>query len=474
MTITSLSILGALALPILVACAGAPERTDDNAPAIIVDGDLSDWTTGPGLVATPSELIVHFVSHDEAHAIQAADFTTRFRIDADADPATGKRMTTNPLSSGVALSMGVEIQAELSPRDEDRFRAGSRAALFPNETDTFETGHHTLGFYVLPTHNAPSYEARFDRAKLAPLQHDGRVVVAVDAIDAQGNILSTQRFETTLPEFAPRDPHDGALPERTGIRAVSANILRSKPLADPEPFARILAALDPDIVLSQEWFGTDRADYEAWFAQHTEGAWNHAYSSDDHGVAIASRYPVLETRTLERSSTRAIFALLDTPGRPLLCVSIHLKCCGGAQSFEDVKRFQEADEINAQISIIRSKHPGAAVLIAGDVNLVGTRRPLDVLGMGLAIDDRDLTPAHTVTLGATAAITWTQADSSFSPGRLDWILYDDSAYDAAHAFTLDTELLSPELLEASGLDPLDSRVSDHLPLVVDLRARPED
>lgn len=474
MTTRALPVIAAITLPILGACASAPQRDDTptTTSSIIIDGDLSDWTPESAIIATPDELFLRFDSHDESQAIQAADFTTRIRIDSDNDITTGKRMITTTLASSVALSMGVEIQAELSPRRSDgTLRSGSAAALFTDD-DTIETGHDALGFYALPTHNAPSFEARFDRTKLPALQHDGPILVAVDFIDAQGRIYKTQQLETTLPEFAPR-PHDvSTLPEKSGTRVMSANILRSKPIADPEPFARLLSAIDPDIILYQEWFGTDESTYESWFAQHHDGDWNHAFSSEDHGVAVSTRYPILDSWTLKRSNTRAVFALVETPERPVLCVSVHLKCCGGAQSYEDVKRFQEAEEINAFITSIRAKNPDTAVVIAGDFNLVGTRRPLEVMGTALGLDDQDLTPAHTVTLGTNAAITWTEADSSFSPGRLDWLLYDTSAYEQGHSFALDTELLSPELLEESGLHPLDSRASDHLPLVIDLTPRP--
>jgi len=72
-------------------------------------------------------------------------------------------------------------------------------------------------------------------------------------------------------------------------------------------------------------------------------------------------------------------------------------------------------------------------------------------------------------LGDRAAYTWIQPWSRFSPGRLDWLLYDGSQATAARAFALDVPRLDDAARTAAGLERDDGAASDHLPLVLDLR-----
>ena len=65
-------------------------------------------------------------------------------------------------------------------------------------------------------------------------------------------------------------------------------------------------------------------------------------------------------------------------------------------------------------------------------------------------------------------LTWVDPKSSFTPGRLDWILVDDRAWTPINSWSLDTERLSDEVLNDAGLERADSRATDHLPIFVDL------
>jgi hypothetical protein len=65
-------------------------------------------------------------------------------------------------------------------------------------------------------------------------------------------------------------------------------------------------------------------------------------------------------------------------------------------------------------------------------------------------------------------LTWTDADSSFTPGRLDWLLVDDRAWMPMGSWSLDTAHLSDQVLKDAGLERDDSRATDHLPIFVDL------
>ena len=55
-------------------------------------------------------------------------------------------------------------------------------------------------------------------------------------------------------------------------------------------------------------------------------------------------------------------------------------------------------------------------------------------------------------LGDAAFYTWTDAETQFSPGRLDWLVYSHTTAQAINAFALDTAGLNDEVLEQAGLD----------------------
>ncbi|MBZ0171268.1 MAG: hypothetical protein K8E66_02710, partial [Phycisphaerales bacterium] len=103
----------------------------------------------------------------------------------------------------------------------------------------------------------------------------------------------------------------------------------------------------------------------------------------------------------------------------------------------------------------------------GDLNLVGSRGPLDLLLSGLAGNGGDLVTVDTPVLGSDAWYTWRDDQSTFGPGRLDWLLVGDAR--VVQAFSLDTRVRDPGVIAGWGLRPDDSAVSDHLPVVVDLR-----
>jgi hypothetical protein len=110
------------------------------------------------------------------------------------------------------------------------------------------------------------------------------------------------------------------------------------------------------------------------------------------------------------------------------------------------------------------------VLIAGDLNLVGTDAILDELvreGLGEPLSDVAPTAP-----GSPLAVTWRKAGSPYSPGRLDYLLVNPRAFREVSAFVLDTSQLSFRTLADAGLHRSDSaEASDHLAIVADLVQR---
>jgi endonuclease/exonuclease/phosphatase family metal-dependent hydrolase len=379
-----------------------------------------------------------------------------------------------------AQPQGVDLLIEYSPENEDGgIGIGMGVMSYGADGSGDSLGHAAIGAACLPTYSSEDYELRIDR--LAPgssvLPAAGWIDVVAEQVDADGNILWSDRQSIELParDAAP-EVVDVTLPARPehGVRVMSANVLFSSPLTNPDAFERVLRATDPDVILYQEWFRTEREKVEAWVSEHAGADWALHFPDERAGVAIATRFPIVARYdealppSGEGRPARACAALIDTDAGELLAISVHLKCCGGAGSEEDLTRIDQAKAINGFIAWVHEQHPDAMVVIAGDFNLVGSRVPLEVMARGLGVQGDDLDPALTPVLGDSSVVTWVDEKSRFGPGRLDWLLYDDSRSELVDAYMLNTRVLTDEALERLGLERDDSKASDHLPMVVDL------
>lgn len=112
------------------------------------------------------------------------------------------------------------------------------------------------------------------------------------------------------------------------------------------------------------------------------------------------------------------------------------------------------------------------VIVGGDFNLVGTRRPLDLVTQGLDPAGGDLAVVDALQLDGATNATWSQPGNVFPPGRLDFVLYSASGLGVARAFVFDTADLDAGWARRYDLQPGDrAEASDHLPLVVDFTLR---
>jgi len=121
------------------------------------------------------------------------------------------------------------------------------------------------------------------------------------------------------------------------------------------------------------------------------------------------------------------------------------------------------------------------VVVTGDMNLVGGAEQVLSLTEGLIADEASYGPSFAPdwdgtpfadswarVLGGFDVATWRDARSAFAPGKLDYIVYSDSALRLERAFILATEELDLDVLERYGLRSDDTlEASDHLPVVAD-------
>lgn len=467
---------------------------------IVVDGDTADWTAVPVRhtdvdLGASVNLQRLWVAHDPRYLFLRVQLDTALalpednslvlHLDTDDDPSTGRA--------------GHGLGAELT------WAFGRRTGTVVRERDTTRVGHDALGVSALPTVRARTFEVAVDRSARPggrPLFRGNRLRMALtiggDRLpDAEGGLgyrLSAAAVERSGPTL--RAPKPGRL------RLLSYNVRRDG-LFDPatQPaVGRVLRAVGPDVIGFQEIYEHSAAATGRvldTLAAPGEGGW--AVERAGRDLVVASRHPVRGVHTIpgyEGYESGAF--LLDTRealGRRLVVVVMHPPCCNfGPEDGAPSRNVQRQHVVDGVAAFLRDLNAGdgpfdvpegTPVVVLGDMNFVGDPQQPRTLRTGAIVHrDRfgppaapdgdgspllDVNPRQT---GRPMHTTWINAESTFPPGRLDYVFLSDSAPRAAHSFVLHTPSLADSTLARYGLKAADTRTaSDHLPLVVDIAAR---
>jgi exonuclease III len=284
------------------------------------------------------------------------------------------------------------------------------------------------------------------------------------------------------------------------LRVVSYNVNWDSVFPDVDPqqadkFVRVVNVLQPDVLHLQEIkrSADDVAALLDGICPLPDGATWHAHKGRDS--VIASIYPLsLQAVRPDPAGDRdCAMALVDLPddwyAHGFYFMNNHYRCCEG----NDSGRQRQSD---ALVNWMRdAREPGehidlptdTAMAIVGDLNIVDSFQPIDTLITGKIMDNAtygaDSPPDWDGSWGADAHplhnavgpddYTWRDDRSEFDPGRLDFVIYTDSIAHVTHKFVLNTTLMSPDELDATGLLEYDVTMDqvgslfDHLPLVVD-------
>jgi endonuclease/exonuclease/phosphatase family metal-dependent hydrolase len=272
-----------------------------------------------------------------------------------------------------------------------------------------------------------------------------------------------------------------------------------------QAFARIMAAVQPDIACLQEInerrSSSDLSVFLTGILGGTTG--DHWQAVHVRDTLLASRFPLiergyeLETRTILPHLDQAA-ALVDLPAAQFGDADVYAICAhfkAGGTLGDILLRVRQADAIMAHLRDFSANGTGSSILagtplvLLGDFNIYDTdpARQLRTLLNGDISDqerygadwspDWDATPLRDAqpTHNAQGAedYTWREDASPFNPRALDRIIYSDSVLKLEHAFVLDTELLTDGALERLGLqredvllDP-DLGIHDHFPVIAD-------
>jgi endonuclease/exonuclease/phosphatase family metal-dependent hydrolase len=289
----------------------------------------------------------------------------------------------------------------------------------------------------------------------------------------------------------------------TDLRVVSYNIHLDDIFPNDNPtqaakFARVMQALMPDVINLQEIYNHTAAQTASLMDSILPlagGATWYAHQSFDN--VLVSKYPLLmmATDTIpDPPSTSYAMALVNLPDTEFdvdfYFMNSHFKCCSD-QGFEEDRRRQQADALVNWMRDARTPgghvnlSAGTPMAVVGDLNVVQGLTPLNTLLTGDITnesvfgpdsppdwDGTSLADAHPVHNGS-GSIDWTYRSGSFTPSRLDYILYTDSDLRMANNYVLNTVSMSPDDRAATGLQQYDVTITttnyDHLPVVVDFR-----
>jgi hypothetical protein len=369
------------------------------------------------------------------------------------------------------------------------------------------------GVIVAPTHASREFEMRILRD--GPVRFGARMTARLVSLNRGGGVMDgltpfTIDLSVPLPRPVPI-PSGGESPlaraPETDFRVVSWNVGREDMFQQPDVFGAILRALAPDLLLLDEVAGGHSAEeVEALLNRILPGdqPWRAVYgvSGGSQRGVIATRgpaprlvapfdrvipYPDSTPALIAGDTTRgmqawlqsrlgsnvpATGAVVEIGGRRLLAVTVDLESGGAPGNAQDRLRRIEAAAIRdaAEAALLTGTRPAGVdgILLAGDLNLVGTRAPLEILAAPAA-DGPPFTVAHPLRLDGASSTTWENPDEPFTPGRLDFVLLHPGMMAVAGGFVFSSADLPPEWRAQHGLTETTSRVTDHLPVVTDLR-----
>ncbi|MBD3348384.1 MAG: hypothetical protein GF400_04200 [Candidatus Eisenbacteria bacterium] len=494
------------------AAPGSPQRP------IAVDGDFGEWETSDASFADERgdadglDLVSVSVRSDAARVAFLIELSPELNlqsgneltlvIDADADASTGDEIH----------GVGAELVWTFGRRRGSLWRDGRMRQAEQSElgllqaptvsSDTFEVsfarspgGEGANAVARAAAEDPPSSESpaprRFAPGREAADEH-GRLIesrvsfVLVDERAGSGDRLPDAGAATVaLSDGPPPPPREVSLEKEDpdDIRVLTYNVLFDGLFKRPSAFLRILRAIEPDIICFQEiWSHTARQAADQVSLALPETTWHGAHTTEGQ---IVSRYPFIEHSPIDEAGN--YWAVVDLPDETydvdIGVVSAHPPCC------EKEKERQE--QLDAVAAWLRERTTGNSaslprgtpIVVAGDMNLVGGSNQLRTLLAGEIVYEKTYGPSHPPDWDGTPLsdanprlaggldnYTWRDGRSSFAPGKLDYIVYSDSALGLGNAFVLSTERLPREALERYGLRADDTlEASDHLPVVADFR-----
>ena len=374
------------------------------------------------------------------------------------------------------------------------YNFGNREGTFFVGNNSYFISHSNIGLINAPTVKSSRFEIAIKRDATvlgnSVFQSDNIKVAFRDG--SSGDLIPNTNDEVeyffSTEDLEPLPTYSISKSSTADLRILSYNVLFDGLFdSSRQPaFERILQATQPDIIGFQEIYDNTSAQVADLVGNMTQVQYYHAKQGPDcHAI---SRYPIIESAFIpgyNQNAGNGAF-LIDLPGvaEHLLMIVAHPPCCSndfGRQIEVDLimEFLREAKNGNGPIPL----EAESRIVIVGDMNFVGDGRQLETLLTGDIVDESsygadfnpdwdgsDLLDSHPYATGVPFSYTWYSPNSSFSPGRLDYIIYSGSNLNLQNSYSLFTRGLPQDSLNTYNLNANDAIIaSDHLPVVADFK-----
>lgn len=286
------------------------------------------------------------------------------------------------------------------------------------------------------------------------------------------------------------------------VNVLSWNISGDAFIKEPAFFKSLVERSRPDILLLDEV--TDKAN-EAQLQKalqasnvHDQSNWHMSFgvSGGRQRTVIASRYPIepliefqriVAYPNLDKARLKELIikdgelkyaqsldsgisvngAIIITENKRLLVVSLDLECCGNyPSSWEEDKRRVEAREIRKQIKRVIQRVQVDGIIVAGDLNLVSTVKPLVIISGPYEKPHSGLIAADLTHIDKRQTWTWDGRGTKFPSRVLDLVIYSPTSLKLNSGYIFNPELLSLEAQQSLKLSGKKlEKIFSHLPLL---------
>jgi endonuclease/exonuclease/phosphatase family metal-dependent hydrolase len=395
----------------------------------------------------------------------------RLYLDTDNDPSTGTAV--NGIGADLYWTFG-----DLSGR-------------FYSGISSYVVYQYKIGLVEAPTFSSARYEIALDRSAtpvgLTPLFPGDTLKIVLKDLGEGSDMLPNQGEQVTYifdsTPLPPLEPVSLGRQNPTDLRILTYNVHQDD-FFDPSKehaFTRILSAINPDIIGFQEIYDHNVWDTIELVEMMIGGDWYGEKVNPD--IILVSRYPIIQVETIDGNGAFLVDLEEEYDCRMLL-VNAHLPA--GQNNFD------RQMEVDAIMGFIRDAKDGSGaivlgenspIMIIGDMNLVGYSSQWQTFITGdIVYQGQNGPPFDPDWDGSTFFdleprvtdepffYTWIDGPSSYSysPGRMDYIIFSDYVMAPETRFVLNTATINPDTLAAYGLNADDTDIaSDHLPTVGD-------
>jgi len=449
----------------------------DDISGVVDSGETISGTDFIQLKATNYDNYLFLYLEIDKEINLQSDNTIRLYIDNDNNETTG--ISVN--------GIGAEIE----------YTFGQRQGKFIYNDSSVSIHHNNIGLVSIPTVTSNIFEIQLNKNSIVdgrPLFPNNTIKIVIENLVTDGDMIPNNigGYEFTFSNLEPQHNISYSIKklDPENLRIVSYNVERDRlfDLGNKEAHKRIFQALNPDIIGFQEIYNhtaQETADLVEEFLSSSENEnWYYAKSGTD--IIVVSRFPITQSFAIDNNG--AFILDLQDHNSKLLFVNAHTPCCGNNDS-----RQKEIDNFMAFIRDAKKNggaltlEQGSPIVIVGDMNMVGYKQQQttlitgDIVNTGIYGDsyspDWDSTPLEDtkpVTTNMPSTFTWYDEGSSFSPGRLDYVVYSNSVMKSVNSYVLFTKALPEDSLSLYNIQSNDvTSVADHLPTVVDFKLSPK-